>query len=628
MYKYGGFSFAVLFAAAVSADPTGCPDFGIELPRARAGATVKATDFGFSETNEHNDVAVNAALAEAKRIRASRVELAPGTYKCFDGPGICIEGFEDFTFDGKGATLVYRRDHAPMESQSELLEGEANIEIKGCVRTVVEKFNMDWDWENDPLAFWCVVAGKHVDDKDNESYVDFELDKPHPKYPNQVPIQTANPMRADRTGPKLEPGRPARGFFGQVLGHVGAKSQWLSPTRLRVWPYVRPEKGHVAKIMESVYSAKNNRGFTKRVSVGDVYSISHHYYGMNGIVMDSNRHFTLRDVDVWGCWGMGVETRGAQTRWQLVNVNVRPKPGEKYPVTSTADAHHVVQSMGWCKMVGCEVTMNQDDFMNLHDRTQVAQRRTARTAEVVNSRGVGYTMFRPGSLVGVKNEDFSDTGWTGKIEKIEGETITFDRDLPEQTGRVFVLYDRAFATENFVIRNCRFHDTAGSRNVIQGNNITIEDCSFGPMKGIPLKFSSCYTYNVWCEGIGCTNIVVRGCRFENCFDERGAGIPSTHIYAGLSIPTDGYCPQKGVAIANAAFAAEVEADVKAKRRVSPSPRGVCDIMVENCEFVNPSGYTFYAKNGSGFVLRGNKVEWRDMPCEKQPFAGEAHIGSN
>ena len=73
-----------------------------------------------------------------------------------------------------------------------------------------------------------------------------------------------------------------------------------------------------------------------------------------------------------------------------------------------------------------------------------------------------------------------------------------------------------------------------------------------------------------------------------------------------------------------AIAAEVEADVKAKRKVSPSPRGVCDIVVENCKFVNPSGYIFYAKNGSGFVLRGNEVEWRDMPCEKMPFAGEAH----
>lgn len=622
--------FTGLVAALVGVEPstlpTGCPDFEVALPAAREGAVVKAADFGFSETNLHNDVAVNAALAEAKRVGAVRVELAPGEYRCFDGPGIAIADFRDFTFDGKGATLVFRRDHEPLESQSELLEGAANLEIMRCERTKVCNFNMDWDWKSDPLGFWCTVAAKHLDEQeDNASYVDFELDKPHPKYRQHVPIQTANPMSPTRDGPLLTANPGPRGFFGQVLGHVGAKSEWLSPTRLRVWPFVRPDYGHVAKIMEGVYSATSNRSFVKWIRDGATYSISHHYYGMDGIVMDSNRDFTLENVDIWGCWGIGIETRGAQRRWQLVNVNVRSKPGEKYPVTSTADAHHVVQSQGFCKMVGCEVTMNQDDFVNLHDRTQVAQRRSPRTAEVVNSRGVGYTLFRPGTLVGIKNEDFSDTGWTGRIEKIDGETIAFDRDLPEQKGLVYVLYDHAFATENFLVKDCRFHDSAGSRIVVQGNNITFDGCSFGPMRGTPLKFASCYSYNVWCEGIGCTNIVVRNCRFENCVDKNAPDRPATQIHAVLSIPPDGYHPQKNVPIANAAFAAEVEADRASGRKVAPSPRGVADILVEGCTFVNPPGYVFYAKNGCGFTLRGNKVEWGEMKCEKLPFAGEVHL---
>ena len=247
------------------------------------------------------------------------------------------------------------------------------------------------------------------------------------------------------------------------------------------------------------------------------------------------------------------------------------------------------------------------------------------TVEVVNSRGVGYTLFRPGTLVGIKNEDFSDTGWTGRIEKIDGETIAFDRDLPEQKGLVYVLYDHAFATENFLVKDCRFHDSAGSRIVVQGNNITFDGCSFGPMRGTPLKFASCYSYNVWCEGIGCTNIVVRNCRFVDCVDKNAPDRPATQIHAVLSIPPDGYHPQKNVPIANDAFAAEVESDRASGRKVAPSPRGVADILVEGCTFVNPPGYVFYAKNGSGFTLRGNKVEWGEMKCEKLPFAGEVRL---
>ncbi len=105
-------STLVIFNLAL-AEPSGCPDFEVELPRAADcvhSAVVRAVDFGLSETNTRNHVAINAAIAEAKRTNADRVELAPGTYRCFDGKGIFIDGFTDFTFDGKGATLVFRRN--------------------------------------------------------------------------------------------------------------------------------------------------------------------------------------------------------------------------------------------------------------------------------------------------------------------------------------------------------------------------------------------------------------------------------------------------------------------------------------------------------------------------------------
>ena len=61
-----------------------------------------------------------------------------------------IDGFEDFTIGGKRVTLVFWRDHAPLQTQAELLENVGNVEVKNCVRTEVENFNMDWNWENDP----------------------------------------------------------------------------------------------------------------------------------------------------------------------------------------------------------------------------------------------------------------------------------------------------------------------------------------------------------------------------------------------------------------------------------------------------------------------------------------------
>jgi hypothetical protein len=607
--------------AATSELPAGCPEFEIEPPRRKGGAIVRAVDFGLNEASERNQDAINAALTEARRIGAARVELAPGTYRCFDGDGIRIEGFKDFTFDGRGTTLVFRRDHAPLDHQAAQLDGAANVKIGHCLRTVVQNFNMDWDWDSDPLAFWCKCVGKHLDELDNASYADFELDLPHPKYPQPVPVQLLTPMAADRSGARMDGRCGPRAYFGMSLGHIGTKSTWISPTRLRIWPFVKPDYGHFSQEALWRYTPKANHSFTEVIDVGGTFTVSHCYYGLNGFVLTSNQHLTLRDIDIWSCRGFGVETRGAQKYWQLVNVNIRSKPGEKRPVTSTADAHHVAQSLGFGKMISCEVAMNQDDHFNYHDRTQIAWTRGPRTVEVVNSRGIAYTLFKVGSRIRLRQEDFADTGWVGEIVGIEGESVTFDRDLPEQTGMLFVMVDAEFATENFLFKDCRFHDSPWSRGLYNGNNATFDGCVFGPMVGRPLFLLSCYTYNVWCEGIGCTNIVIRNCRFENCLDVRSERGATAQIMAEIAIPPS-YDPEPNLPIANEAFAKRVVENKAARRRVEPSGDALRGILVEKCTFINPRGYLLRAVNGSNVTFRENTVEWSTPICERLPYAGE------
>ena len=598
----------------------------VEPPCRKGGATIRAIDFGLNKASERNQDAINAALAEARRIGATCVELAPGSYRCFDGDGIHIEGFEDFTFDGKGATLVFRRDHAPLDHQAAQLDGVANVEISHCLRTVVQNFNMDWDWDSDPLAVWCECIGKHIDESDNASYADFELDFPHPKYPQPVPVQLLTPMAADRSGARMDGRCGPRAYFGMSLGHIGTKSAWLSPTRLRIWPFVKPDYGHFSSEALWRYTPDANRSFTEKIDVGGSFTVSHCYYGLNGFVLTSNQHLTLRDIDIWSCRGFGVETRGAQKYWQLVNVNIRSKPGEKRPVTSTADAHHVAQSLGFGKMVSCEVTMNQDDHFNCHDRTQIAWACGPRTVEVVNSRGIAYTLFKVGSRIRLRQEDFADTGWVGKIVGIEDESVTFDRDLPEQTGMLFVMVDAEFATENFLFKDCRFHDSPWSRGLYNGSNATFDGCTFGPMIGRPLFLLSCYTYNVWCEGIGCENIVIRNCRFKNCLDVRSERGATAQIMAEIAIPPS-YDPEPNLPIANEAFAKRVAANKAAGRRVEPSGDALRGILVQNCTFVNPRGYLLRTVNGSDITFRDNTVEWSAPLCECLPYAGEVNMAT-
>ena len=95
---------AVSFTAF--AEPTGCPDFEVEAPRASGGPVLNAADFGVSEAFTRNAEAANRLFAEARRVQASRVVFPRGVYRCFDGAGLLIAGLTNCVVDCGGSTFV------------------------------------------------------------------------------------------------------------------------------------------------------------------------------------------------------------------------------------------------------------------------------------------------------------------------------------------------------------------------------------------------------------------------------------------------------------------------------------------------------------------------------------------
>ena len=235
------FSVAVLSACTMHA-AAGCSEFHVQKPRGGKSQIVRAADFGFSVTNDFNGEAINRALEHCRKIKARTLELDPGSYNCFDtARGVVISNHTDFTFDGRGAVLVFRRPAVfRCQHQSELVHENANVLIKDCERVKVCDFKMDWDWERDPLACFCICTAVRVDEKKpNSSYADFEFtdfDR-HPHYPNPVPVQKMQVM--DRSRERFA--RSPTWHFGLSEGNWGAKSVWLAPNRIRIWPGVKQQ---------------------------------------------------------------------------------------------------------------------------------------------------------------------------------------------------------------------------------------------------------------------------------------------------------------------------------------------------------------------------------------------------
>ena len=601
----------ILVASGTLPGATGCPDFTVEAPQPKNGQVVQAVDFGLSVGSERNATAINRALAAAKSSGATAVELAPGTYRCYDEPGVLIEGFSDFVLDGKGAVLVFRRlPEYRGQPQSEVLLDKGNVLVRNCVRTRVGNFTMDWDWATDPPADFMVVRARHIDrQRPENSYLDFDLPdwERHPKYPEPMPMQRMTRMTSDR----LHFAAGEHYSFGQTEGHFGAKNEWISPNRLRLWPGI-PQPGKNQNPATGFFCPNPllNLKIVEGVKEGELFRGQHYYYGKNGFCMVGNRHLTVHDVTVWSSFGLAMVTDGPQEYWQVERFRVVPPtrdehsaayPGRRYfsrPITSTADGHHVVRSKGHAKYVDCEWTLNNDDSSNFHDRFTIGVKCGARKIQIVNKRGNAYFRAEPGATIELRKANFETLGFMARLVAVYDEILELDREVPDQSGPCFLIWDRTYGTDNVLLRGCKFTD-ACNRNLFSPSNLTIEDCAFVRQGWFPIQLVSEYRANLWCEGTGTTNVVIRNCRFE----DPGSQFPGIPVISSACTTPPGW-------------------------EVPPPPEGFVagDVLIEECAFVRPTGPIVDFPSGKDVVCSNLTVDLTGVDTNRFPQAGKIRVG--
>lgn len=110
--------------------PTGAPEFSIDLPAPKDGATVNAADYGMEEGNEDCAAALNKAIAACREKNASKLVIPKGTYKFFSNSTVNIDGFTDFTVDGQGSLFIYRRDGGGSEYFRDELPAHENMQFQ------------------------------------------------------------------------------------------------------------------------------------------------------------------------------------------------------------------------------------------------------------------------------------------------------------------------------------------------------------------------------------------------------------------------------------------------------------------------------------------------------------------
>ena len=491
------------YCGEIGKTATGCPDFNVELPAGNPNApVVNAADFGATENNLKFCDAMNAAVAHCRKIGARKLVLPKGVYHLYNSGPITFEGLKDFEFDGGGSTFIFLRDKGLAKMKgldaskiSNNFQDGACVKISECERVKVGNFNIDWDWAADPLG--SIVRVENVCASPGGEYIDYKF-VDYDNFPRRD-LRVANLSSYDPVSNLIGVEGGATLGYEFYKGKNIPKMEWLSGNVLRVW----------------------HSHYSRRAKVGDFYRMQHYYYDGAGVITHQNRHLTLSKVNVYSCRGHAFVVSGTQQYWQYLDCSIKPPEGAKArAITCTADHLHVVNSRGYMKLIGCDFMLGADDCINVHDCTGYAVRKSDFSLETRNVRGI--KMFKVGDPIELRDDDFSPSGFTGKIKSVKPidaskgvHEIVFADKIPQPKGEGFIMFNHYYSSGNIQLRNCKFHSNRARGIIIQCPTVTVENCVIKNNEMAGMRIVTGYTPNLWSEGFGVDNLLVRGCVFES-----------------------------------------------------------------------------------------------------------------
>ncbi len=548
------------FTGELANRPTGAKEFEVELPKNSTGKVVNAAEFGVAESNPDNTPALNRALKHCREIGAAKLALPKGIYRMTSNESIQLVDMRDFEFDGGGSTFVCFR------------EKNAAFFIKNCERIKLGNFNLDWDWERDPLASIVEVI------QANEAFADFRfVDYQHfPRRDLRVALLSSYDPIAKAVG--IEGGFD-RGFEFYA-GQGKPDTEWLNDNTLRI----------------------RSSGMNV-FHPGQLFRMQHYYYDMNGFIMESNRHLTLEDINIYSTPGHALTSSGSQQYWQFRRVRIVAPKETTRVITCTADHYHISRSRGFFKMEDCEFSLGADDCLNAHDNTGYAEKSGKNTLRTRNAKGY---LFQPGERIELRHGDYSFAADLGPIQERKTldnaagiHEITFAKPVPDplKGEEGFVLFNQEYGTRNIIIRNNYFHSNRARGLLILAHDVTIENNRFIHNEMGAIKIETGYTFNVWSEGYGASNIVIRNNTFDtvNPRDVANEGM-ARDIYIGVYM----------------------KSDPSIERTTYPI---LSDILFENNTFRDTFGLIAFVSSARNVTFLGNTFE--NPTARKKPLSYRA-----
>jgi hypothetical protein len=466
--------------------PAGAQEFKVDPPENKTGPVLNLADFGaVADGNappaagpDRNLAAFKTALKRCREVKASKLIVPKGVYRITSGQTIVFDSLQDFVFDGGGSTFLFH-----------LIKGGHGMLINHCHRVVMSHFNIDWDWLIDPLA--SVGRVTKVDNKG--AFFEMHFEGKAPLDPKRWP--TMNPLDEKLRVPGA----------GQEFGNFGPKKiDRLDEQTVRVWTT-----------------------WQVPARAGQLYLLRHYVYDKMAVILGNNTHLSLQYVNIYSFPGEGFVGGNDMDHVELLHCNITFPPGERRPITTTADGFHIDESQGFIRLDGCDFGYMGDDCVNIHDNVHSGIMRIDAHTLLAVSLVPWRCPFNSGDPVEIRNADYSPMGFTGKLKSVTPDykkntvTLVFNEALPAHIASAAILFNLRFGSHNVIIRNCYFHENRARGVLCNTADWLVEGNRFYHNQHSAMLLIA-DVGSSWSEGFGARNVVVRNNFFDssNCI---GAG---------------------------------------------------------------------------------------------------------
>lgn len=259
----------------------------------------------------------------------------------------------------------------------------------------------------------------------------------------------------------------------------------------------------------------------KEIKAGTEYYTCHTYHSRPAVMIENSKNITLENITVHNNCGMGFLGHRCENL-TLKGCKVTPVDGDR--MSTNTDSSHFTCCKGELNLFDCIFEYQGDDFTNIHGYYQKIHSKIADNtylisdftptgihAQVIDYPDVGDVM----ELCNIKNlEPLGKYRVLESYPMYEGEwyvKIVLERPLPDEYENLRLA--NVTRIPRVHISGCASLDHYARGIVLKARGALIENCYFRNVRETAI---TAYAEPFWGEGPSPSDIVIRGCRFEDC----------------------------------------------------------------------------------------------------------------